>query len=66
MKNRIKEIRREKNLSQEDLAKLVGLHRVTISLIENDKSTPDGDTIAAFVRALNKPANQIFFDLDVV
>lgn len=66
MKNNIKVLRSERNLTQEDLAKIIGISRVTLSQIENDRSTPDGNTIAAIVRALQVPANKIFFDLDVV
>lgn len=66
MKNNIKVLRAERNLTQDELAKLAGISRITLVQIENDRATPDGDTIAAIVKALHVPANQIFFDLDVV
>lgn len=66
MKNKIKEIRAQKHLTQEKLAELSGISRTAIAQIENEKTTPDGKTIAALVKALNTPANIIFFDLDVV
>lgn len=66
MKNKIKSLRTERNLTQEQLASLAGISRVTLALIENGKTNPDGKTIAALVQALGVPANQIFFDLDVV
>lgn len=66
MKNRIKVIRAELNLSQEKLAALAGISRVTLVNIEKGTANPDGKTIAKLVKALNRPANEIFFDLDVV
>ena len=66
MKNRIKEIRAEKKLTQEQLAQKAGISRPALTQIENDKTVPDGKTIAALVKALDTPANNIFFDLDVV
>ena len=66
MKNRIKVIRAELNLSQEKLAALAGLSRVTLVNIEKGTANPDGKTIAKLVKALNRPANEIFFDLGVM
>ena len=40
MENRIKELREQKGLRQEDLAKLVGITRQTINAIENNKYDP--------------------------
>ncbi|HET55580.1 MAG TPA: transcriptional regulator [Ignavibacteria bacterium] len=40
MKNRIKILRAEKNISQDDLAKLVDVSRQTINAIENGKFNP--------------------------
>jgi len=37
MKNRIRELRRQKGLRQEDLAEVLGVSRQTIIAIENDK-----------------------------
>lgn len=66
MKNKIKVLRAENNLTQEELASKAGIARTTLAMIENEKAIPDGKTIAALVKALNKPANEIFFDFDVV
>lgn len=66
MKNRIKEIRWEQRLTQEDLAFKAGISRSSLAQIENEKVIPDGDTIVKLVSALKVPANKIFFDLDVV
>lgn len=66
MENRIRVIRAEKKITQGDLARQSGLSRSTLNMIENGKVVPDGKTIVKLVRALGVPANQIFFDFDVV
>lgn len=66
MKNRLKSIRSEKNLTQEKLAEMANISRTTLAMIENEKAVPDGNTIAALVKALGVPANAIFYDFDVV
>ncbi len=66
MKNCIKILRAERSLTQEELAKKAGISRPTLAMIENERAEPDGKTIASLVKALNVPATQIFFDLDVV
>ncbi len=40
MKNRIRELRKERNYRQEDLATELGVTRQTINAIENDKYDP--------------------------
>ncbi len=65
MKNRIKVLRAERNLTQQQLANLAGISRTTLALIEKEKAVPDGTTIVALVKALNVPAEQIFLDLSV-
>lgn len=40
MKNKIKDIRKKMNISQEDLANKCGVTRQTINAIENDKYDP--------------------------
>ncbi len=59
--NRLKVARAEKNLSQEELADLVGVSRQTISSIETRQYTPS--TLLAFfiARQLGKPVDQLFF-----
>ena len=66
MRNKIKLLRAEKNLTQGQLAEMSGISRTALAMIENEKAVPDGTTIAALVKALNTPATDIFFDLDVV
>lgn len=40
MKNRVKELRKSKNLTQQDLATLIGISRQAINAIEKDKFDP--------------------------
>jgi putative transcriptional regulator len=40
MKNRIRELRESRNLSQEELARKLGVSRQTVNAIENDKYDP--------------------------
>lgn len=40
MKNRIEEIRKEKGINQEELAKIMGVSRQTISSLENGRYNP--------------------------
>jgi putative transcriptional regulator len=66
MKNRIKALRAERKMTQEQLAAEAGISRPALAQIENEKAVPDGKTIAALVKAIGVPANVIFLDLDVV
>lgn len=66
MKNRLKVIRAERQISQESLAEMANISRTSLAMIENEKCVPDGTTIAKLVSALGLPADQIFFDLGVV
>ena len=43
--NRIKELRIEKNISQNDLAKLLNTSQQSISFYETGKRDPDTDTL---------------------
>ena len=66
MRNRIKVLRAERNLTQQQLADMAGISRTTLVMIEKEKAVPDGTTIEALVRALKVPADQIFLGLGVV
>lgn len=66
MENRLTVIRAERKLSQAELAEKAGISRTTLSQIENEKATPDGETIAKLVRALGMPAGDIFLALGIM
>ncbi len=59
--NRLKVARAEKNFSQDDLARLVGVTRQTISSIETGQYCPS--TLLAFMlsRQFDKRVDELFF-----
>lgn len=61
LKNRIKEARREKNISQSELADLVGVSRNTISSIENGQFGPTAKLALVICIALDKKFEDLFF-----
>lgn len=63
MKNiRMKVARTEKELSQEELAKQVGVSRQTISLIESGKYNPSLQLCMAICKALSKTLDELFWE----
>ena len=61
LRNRLPEIRKEKNLSQQDLARLVGVSRNTISSIETGQFTPTAKLALLISIALDKKFEEIFY-----
>lgn len=59
--NRLKVARAEKNLSQEELAKLAGVTRQTISSIETGQYGPSALLAFLLARKLEKPVAELFF-----
>lgn len=63
MKNkRMKIARIENDLSQEQLAELVGVSRQTIGLIEAGNYNPSINLCISICEALNKTLNDLFWD----
>lgn len=63
MKNtRMKLARIERDLKQEDLARLVGVTRQTISLIESGDYNPTLNLCKAICRALGRTLNDLFWE----
>ena len=63
MKNiKLKVARAEKDISQEELAKLVGVTRQTIGMIETGKFNPSLQLCIAICRALGKTLNDLFWE----
>lgn len=59
---RLKEMREEKNITQEELEKLSGVSRQTISAIENnDGYQAKVGTLMALAKALNTTVDNLFF-----
>ena len=60
MKNIIKQLRKERGLRQEDMAKELGVSRQTIIAIENDKYNPTLELAMKLARLLNTTVEDIF------
>ena len=61
LKNHLKEIRSEKNLSQNALAEMVGVSRNTISSIETGQFCPTTKLALILCIALDKKFEEIFY-----
>ena len=61
MNNNLHVCRAEKRMSQEDLAKAIGVHRQTIYAIEAKKYMPNGVLMLKLAEYFGKPVEQIFF-----
>ncbi len=61
LKNRLKEIRAEKSLSQSELAELVGVSRNTISSIETGQFNPTAKLALILCIALDKRFEDVFY-----
>lgn len=59
--NRLKVARAEKNISQGDLAKMVGVSRQTISSIENGQFNPTAKLALLLCIALDKKFEELFY-----
>jgi len=60
MKNKIKELRKQINLRQEDIANELGVTRQTINAIENDKYNPTLELAMKLAKLLKTPVEEIF------
>ncbi|MCI8400629.1 MAG: helix-turn-helix transcriptional regulator [Lachnospiraceae bacterium] len=61
MRNRIRSLRKESGLRQEDLAKALGVSRQTIIAVENDKYNPTLELALKMARLLQVPVEELFF-----
>lgn len=61
IKNKIRELRNEKGMTQKSLAEAVGVTTVTISRIENGQTWPNIYCALAICRALGKYLDEVFF-----
>ena len=60
LKNRLTEYRKELNLSQDELAKMVGVSRNTISSIETGQFCPTAKLALVICIALDKKFEDVF------
>ena len=62
MKNRLKEIREKKGMSQEELSEKSGISRTTISELETEKKEVTTNiTLERLAKALEEKVSNIFF-----
>ncbi|AST93678.1 MULTISPECIES: helix-turn-helix transcriptional regulator [Sutcliffiella] len=62
MVNRIKIARMEKGLTQTELAKIIGVTRQTIGLIEKGDYNPSLQLCISIAKALDKTLNDLFWE----
>lgn len=60
MNNRIQELRKQQNLSQDKLAKLCNVSRQTINAIENNKYDPTLQLAFKLAKVLNSTVDELF------
>ena len=60
MKNRIKVERAVKNITQANLAELIGVSRQTINTIESGRYVPSAVLALKISRVFEKPVNELF------
>jgi putative transcriptional regulator len=60
MKNRVRELRSERGLSQGELATAVDVSRQTINSIEQERYTPSLPLALALARYFGSPVEEIF------
>lgn len=61
LKNRLKEVRTEKGLSQTQLAEIVGVSRNSISSIETGQFSPTAKLALVICIALDKKFEELFY-----
>ena len=64
MNNRVKELRKEKDLTQEDLAEVIGVSRQTVNAIEKQKFDPSLNTAFKMSKLFELPIESIFLSED--
>jgi putative transcriptional regulator len=60
MKNRVKELRKAKGLTQEELAEIIGVSRQTINAIEKEKFDPSLPTAFKMSKLFEVPIEAFF------
>ncbi len=61
LKNRLKETRAEKNISQQELADMVGVSRNTISSLETGQNEPTAKLALVLAIALDMKFEDLFY-----
>ncbi|WP_405096992.1 helix-turn-helix transcriptional regulator [Oceanobacillus sp. FSL H7-0719] len=61
LKNNVRQFRRMNDMTQEELADKVGVHRQTIVSIEKQKYEPSVSIVLMLSRILDLPVEKLFF-----
>ena len=61
LKNKLKDVRKEKNISQQELADMVGVSRNTISSLETGQYEPTAKLAYVLCIALDKKFEDLFY-----
>ena len=61
LKNKLKEVRKEKNISQQELADMVGVSRNTISSLETGQYEPTAKLALVLAVALDRKFEELFY-----
>ena len=64
MNNRVKELRKEKGYTQEDLAEIIGVSRQTVNAIEKQKFDPSLNTAFKMAKLFGLRIESIFLSED--
>lgn len=59
---RVAELRKEKHLSQEDLADICGVHRTYIGAIERGEKSPTLNSVDKIAKGLDVSVKDLFYD----
>ena len=62
MKNKVRQLRKEKGLTQEQLAEIIGVSRQTINAIEKEKFDPSLPTAFKMGKIFGLPVETLFSD----
>lgn len=62
---RIAELRKQRNISQEELAERCGVHRTYIGSIERGEKSPTLNTMVKFAKGLGLSLSDFFTDLTI-
>ena len=60
MKNKVRQLRKEKGLTQEQLGEIIGVSRQTINAIEKEKFDPSLPTAFKMSRLFDRPIEGFF------
>lgn len=64
--NNISLLRKERNVTQQEMAEVIGIERTSLSKIETGEFSPSAETMRKVSDYFNLPLGDIFFNPDVL